>query len=143
MFQSIVLSFQALPVASWAHVRRKFYDIHITTGSVIAAEALARIGLLYRIERQIRGRSADERRAERQRQAPALLQSLHQWLTETYAQVSRKSDLANAIGYALGNWDALIRYCEDGRIELDNNIAERSLRGPVTERSLCTSYSSV
>lgn len=118
----------------WAHARRKFYDLHIATESPVAEEALARIASLYRIERQIRGLPAEERRAERQRQALPLLQSLHQWLTTTYIQVLRKSVLATAIGYTLGNWDALVRYCEDGRIEIDNNIAERSLRGPVLGR---------
>jgi len=118
----------------WAHARRKFYEIHVATSSPIAAEAIARIAMLYKIEQQIRGRAANERRAERQIHARPLLQSLHQWLTATYAQVSRKSDLAVAIGYTLGNWDALIRYSEDGRIDLDNNAAERSLRGPVLGR---------
>jgi transposase len=118
----------------WAHVRRKFYDIHVATGSPVAEEALARITPLYRIERQIRGRTAEERRAERQRLALPLLQSLQAWLMATSVQVLRKSALATAIGYALGNWDALIRYCEDGRIEIDNNIAERSLRAPVLGR---------
>jgi hypothetical protein len=102
----------------WAHVRRKFYDIHVATDSPVAEEALARIGVLYRIERQIRGKPAEARRTERQCYAQPLLRSLQQWLTQTDAHVSRKSDLAGAIGYALGNWDALIRYCEDGRIEL-------------------------
>ena len=118
----------------WAHARRKLYDIHVATNSTVAGEALARIRLLYEIERPIRGASAEVRRAERQRYALPILQGLNQWMTATYAQVSRKSDLAEAIGYALGNWDALIRYCEDGRIEIDNNIAERSLRGPVLGR---------
>jgi transposase len=118
----------------WAHARRKFYDVHVAENSPLAAEALARIALLYRIEREVRGHCAEERREARQRQALPLLQDLHQWLATTYAQVLRKSALATAIGYALGNWDALIRYCEDGRIEIDNNIAERSLRGPVLGR---------
>lgn len=120
--------------ACWAHARRKFYEIHVANASSIAEEALARIGALYRIERAIRGGTPEERRTARQREALPILQALHAWLTRTIAQVSRKSELASAIGYALGNWDALALYCDDGRVEIDNNAAERSLRGPVLGR---------
>jgi len=123
-----------LEAGCWAHARRKLYDIYISADSPIAAEAITRIAALYQIERQIRGHTPDERRAQRQRHAVPILASLHQWLTQTYGQVSRKSELASAIGYTLGNWDALIRYSDDGRIEIDNNAAERSLRGPVLGR---------
>ena len=127
----------------WAHARRKFYDIFVATSSSVAGEALVRIKLLYQIERQIRGSSAEVRRTERQGQALPILQSLHEWLTRTYAQVSRKSDLAEAIGYALGNWDALVRYCEDGRIEIGRVSdwrGKHTLRGvTVVRRSRCLS----
>lgn len=114
--------------ACWAHVRRKFYDIHVAHASPIAAEALARIARLYAIEADIRAQPPDERRNARQARAGPPLQSLHTWLHTTLASVSKKSELALAIRYALSRWIALTRYRDDGRIEIDNNAAERSLR---------------
>jgi transposase len=115
--------------ACWAHVRRKFYDLEQAHASPVAREALVRIGALYRIEETIRGKLADERRALRQAQSKPLLDSLRQWFEATLSKLSRKSDTTVAIRYALSRWDALTRYIEDGHIEIDNNAAERSLRG--------------
>lgn len=112
----------------WAHVRRKFYDLQQAHASPIAAEALARIGDLYRIEREIRGRSPDERRQVRQARARPALDSLQEWLEQTRAKLPRKSEVTTAINYALGRWSALVRYCDDGSLEIDNNTAERALR---------------
>jgi hypothetical protein len=120
--------------ACWAHVRRKFYDLEQAHASPVAAEALARIGQLYGIEKEIRGRSPDERRQVRQSRARPLLDSMHEWLRETLAKLSRKSAVASAIAYALGRWAALLRYCDDGRIEIDNNAAERALRAVAVGR---------
>ena len=114
--------------ACWAHVRRKFYDIHQATDSPLALEALTRIAELYVIEEQIRGQSPEQRRDMRTAGAGPKLAALQTWFTETRAQLSKKSELAGAIYYALSRWRALTRYCEDGRIEIDNNAAERSLR---------------
>jgi transposase len=114
--------------ACWAHVRRKFYEIHESSRSPLAAEALARIGKLYEIEQAIRGRPPDARRTLRQARAGALLEELRTWFEASLAQVSAKSALAIAIRYALTRWAALVRYCDDGHIEIDNNTAERSLR---------------
>jgi transposase len=114
--------------ACWAHVRRKFYDLHVAHASPIAAEALDRIGRLYGIESDIRGRPADERRAVRQARAGPELEALHAWLQSTVTSLSRKSELALAIRYALSHWTALTRYRDDGRLEIDNNAAERALR---------------
>ena len=63
-----------------------------------------------------------------------LLESLHQWLQTTLAVVSKKSEIAAAIRYALGRWRALLRYCDNGHIELDNNAAERALRAAALGR---------
>ena len=71
----------------------------------------------------------DERRAVRQAQSKPLLDSLRQWFEATLSKLSRKSETTVAIRYALSRWDALTRYIEDGHIEIDNNAAERSLRG--------------
>ena len=114
--------------ACWAHARRGFYDIHQANQSPIATEALGRIGALYAIESEIRGRAPDARAATRQARAGPLLESLRDWLRETLARVSKKSELAKAIGYVLTRWTALTRYRDDGGIEIDNNAAERSLR---------------
>lgn len=115
-------------VACWAHARRKFYDIHAATGSPLAMAALERIGALYGIEEEIRGRGPEVRREQRQARAGPLLEEFHRWCHATLARISRKSELAAAIGYALSRWRALTRYCDDGRLEIDNNIAERALR---------------
>jgi hypothetical protein len=117
-----------LEAGCWAHVRRKFYDIHQAHASPIAAEALERIGRLYGIESEIRGRAPDQRQQVRNERSRPLLESLRTWLQSTLAKTSRKSEIAGAIGYALGRWDALMRYCDDGLIEIDNNAAERALR---------------
>jgi transposase len=114
--------------ACWAHVRRKFYEIHESNGSPAAAEALARIGTLYAIEEAIGGRPPEERRAVRQARAGPLLEELRTWFEATLAQVSAKSALASAIRYALTRWAALVHYRDDGCIEIDNNAAERALR---------------
>lgn len=114
--------------ACWAHVRRKFYDIHQATQSPLALEALNRIGELYAIEEQIRGQSAEQRQQARATRAGPKLDELQRWMIQTRASISKKSDLAGAIHYALSRWRALTRYCEDGCIEIDNNAAERSLR---------------
>ena len=114
--------------ACWAHVRRKFFDLHAATQSPIAEEALQRIGVLYGIEADLRGQPAEVRRAARQARAGPLLTDLHAWLLTSVRQLSQKSELAGAIGYALSRWSALTCYCEDGHIEIDNNAAERALR---------------
>ncbi len=114
--------------ACWAHARRKYFDLHAATASPVALEALERIGALYKIEEACRGRSSEERRAVRQEHALPRLNELHQWLEAMLRKTSKKSDLAAAIRYSLIRWSALTRYCEDGRIEIDNSAAERALR---------------
>jgi len=115
-------------IACWAHARRKFFDLYEATQSPIAKEALDRIGALYGIESEIRGKPPDERRAARQARAGPLLDDLRAWLLSTTRQLSKKSDAAAAIRYTLSRWEALCRYRDDGRAELDNNSAERALR---------------
>ena len=112
----------------WAHARRAFYELHQANQSPVAAEALERIGALYAIEADIRGKPPDERAAIRQARAGPLLDSLREWLRHTASRVSKKSELAKAIGYVLTRWSAFTRYRDDGRIEIDNSAAERALR---------------
>ncbi|MGZ5227483.1 MAG: IS66 family transposase, partial [Burkholderiales bacterium] len=114
--------------ACWAHARRGFYELHQASQSPLAAEALERISALYAIESEIRGRPPDERARIRQARAGPLLDSLREWLRHTLTRVSKKSDLAKAISYVLTRWSAFTRYRDDGRIEIDNNAAERALR---------------
>ena len=114
--------------ACWAHARRGFYELQQSSNSPVATEALERIGALYAIEAEIRGRPPDERRCVRRARARPLLEAMREWLRATLTRVSKKSSLAQAIGYVLTRWTALTRYVEDGRIEIDNNAAERALR---------------
>jgi transposase len=114
--------------ACWAHARRKFVELHEVHKSPIAAQAMDRIGALYAIEQEIRGKPPDERRAVRQRRSRPILDELKAWLEQTLPTLSQKSAMAKAIQYSLNRWEALKRYCDDGRIEIDNNAAERALR---------------
>ena len=126
-FDALYATGDILEAACWAHARRKFFEIHQAQGSPIAAEALKRIAALYAIESAVRGQPPDNRLKGRE-QAKPILDDFHAWLLDTRRQLSKKSGLAEAIGYALNHWQALIRYASDGRIEIDNNAAERALR---------------
>lgn len=117
-----------IEAACWAHARRKFFDVHAASGSPIADEALKRIGDLYRIEAAIRGKPPDERRAARLERSKPILDVLKPWLEARRNELSRKSELAKAIGYALTRWTALSRFLDDGRVGIDNNAAERAIR---------------
>ena len=123
-----------IEAACWAHVRRKFYDLYEATGSPAAKEAIERIRELYEVEERIRGKPPDERSVYREKHAAPLVESLHGWLQATLAKTSSKAALAKAIRYALTLWRALTPYLEDGRIEIDNNAAERALRGAALGR---------
>jgi len=94
----------------------------------IASEALTRIAALYRIEDDIRGHSADERRAMRQQRSRLLVEALQPWLREKLSLISQKTKLAEAIRYALSRWAGLSLFLDDGRIEIDNNVVERAIR---------------
>ena len=117
--------------ACWAHARRKLWDIHERQHKLpgtLAHQGLERIAKIFKIEAEIRSRSVLRRRRVRQLRTRPVLDELKTWMTETLAQVSAKSPMALAIGYALSNWSALVRFVGDGRIEAENNAAERALR---------------
>jgi transposase len=114
--------------ACWAHARRKFHEIHVVHASPTTTEALARIGALYAIEEEIRGRPADLRLSIRQTRAKPLLEQLRTWMEKAQRSLSSKSETAGAIRYALSRWRALTRYIDDGMLEIDNSAAERALR---------------
>ncbi len=117
----------------WAHVRRRFYELAAADASPIAGEALQRIAALYAIEKDIRGCDPQERRAARQERSRPILADLEPWLRAKLALISQKSKLAEAIRYALSRWEGLTRFLDDGRIEIDSNTVERSIR-PITMR---------
>jgi hypothetical protein len=117
--------------ACWAHARRKFFDVHAATQSIVAQEALQRIAALYAIEPTIRGEPPDVRLAVRQVQSAPLFTALRDWLETTLTRISGKGDLAGAIRYSLSRWNALTLVLRDGRACLDNNAAERAMR-PMT-----------
>jgi transposase len=130
---------QIVEVACWAHARRKFHEAQRTAGR-IAHEALARIGQLYAIERELSEACAgawselarDEQYARiaavRQERAAPLLTSFRAWLDAQRGTALPKSPLGQAISYTLSNWEALARYPEQGYLAIDNNLAERTLR---------------
>ena len=110
----------------WAHVRRKFYELAET--SPVATEVLCRIAQLYAIEDEVRGDTADQRRQIRAERSRTLIDDLRHYLQAKNRQVSANSKLGEAIRYALTRWDGLSRFLDDGRIDLDSNTVERSIR---------------
>lgn len=112
----------------WAHARRKFVDLHAASGSTIAAEAIARIAALYRIEADAEGLDADTRHAHRQQHARPRIADLKHWLDGLRPQVLGASGTLAAIDYTLRRWAALTRYVDDGRFPIDNNPIENAIR---------------
>jgi transposase len=112
----------------WSHVRRRFYELAQASPAPIASEALARIAALYRVEGEIRGRSPEQRQAVRQARSRPVTEAFEPWLREKLALVSQKSKLAEAIRYVLSRWAGLGLFLDDGRVELDSNVVERSIR---------------
>jgi hypothetical protein len=112
----------------WSHLRRKLFDIEKAGSAPIAREGLQRIAQLYAIEADIRGQSAEARQAERQARSAPLIAEMKPWLETCLNKLSGRSKLAEAIRYALGHWQGLCVFLEDGRIELDTNPVERAMR---------------
>ena len=116
-------------VACWAHTRRKFYDIaKAAPRRGLAHEAVDRIAALYHADNALRELDPDERRRRRSEDTRPLLDDFKRWLDLHHPKLLPRSPLAQAMGYALRNWPALLRHLEDGRLALDNNAAERALR---------------
>jgi len=114
----------------WAHVRRKFHELHIASKSALAQTALEHIGALYGLEREMKesGLSLTEVQLRREREAKPRLQALYEWLMATRSKVPHGTATAKAIDYAIKRWPALVRYCEDGSLPLDNNRIENLIR---------------
>ena len=114
-------------VACWAHARRKFFDAR-HTAPAHAPKMLAMIGRLYEVEDRARTLSAADRHALRQQQSVPLLDQIEAWLQERSLSVLPKNVFGQAVGYARNQWEALRRYTADGRLTIDNNQSERTLR---------------
>jgi len=120
--------------ACWAHGRRKFFDLARLNKAPIAVEAVARIDVLFAIEREINGLSPEVRVRVRQERSRPLVSELHTWLREQRAKVSRHNDTGKAIDYILKRWEAFTRFLDDGHLCLSNNAAERELRAVAVGR---------
>jgi len=128
-FEELYRSGTISEVACLAHIRRKFFEEAQSKGTPIAAEALTRIAALYAVEAEIRGQPPDQRAATRQSKARPVFEGLITWLQSELPKISGKSDLAKAIRYALTRLPRLEIYLSNGHLEIDNNAAERGMRG--------------
>lgn len=124
------------PVACWAHVRRKFVEVLKIDPDSIAKEAFKMIQELYKVERIAREEAYtdEQRKTLREEQSKPILEKLHIWLMDHQSRASPKSRLGGAIQYALNHWEALNTFLEDGRLEIDNNRAERAIKPIVIGR---------
>ena len=113
----------------WAHMRRKFYEVTVASNNaIIAIETIDQIQKIYKIEEEIRGSPAETRHQARQNYSKELVQELFVFWKKAYGKLPKKSRTAKAIQYAFNNEEALLRFLDNGKIEIDNNAAERSLR---------------
>ena len=112
----------------WAHARRKLYEVAKNSTAPIAQDGLNRIAELYAIEADIKGQSAENRLAVRRERSVPCIDSFELWLSEHQARVSGKSPLGEALRYIARFWKGLILFLNDGRIEMDNNAVERTIR---------------
>jgi transposase len=122
----------------WAHGRRKLFELADVAAKArgtlaviapLAFEAVKRIDAIFDIEREINGRSIDQRVAVRRDRVAPLVSELETWMRQEYGKLSRHSDVAKAMNYMLSRWQAFTRFLDDGRICITNNAAERALRG--------------
>ena len=115
-------------VACWAHFRRKIFENHATSPTPLTTDLLERIAQLYAREADIRGQPPDLRRQHRQRHSKPLIDDLRTAIDDALRRLSPKSAMAKALVYGRKRWTALTRFLDDGRAEIDNNIAERAIR---------------
>jgi transposase len=118
----------------WSHLRRKFYEVYVGGHSPIATEALARIKQLYAIEDEIRGLPPELRRRMRQDRSRPIIEALKPWFEQSLAAVPKGGRIGEALAYGLNHWAGLTRFLDDGRIEIDSNTVERSIRGVALNR---------
>jgi transposase len=114
--------------ACFAHVRRRFYELHVNESSHLATQTITTMTALWKVEEDIRGKDPATRVKARQEKSAAIVASLFElWETEL-PRLSGKSKLAEAIRYAISRRPALERFLIDGRVEIDSNIVERAIR---------------
>ena len=118
-----------------AHARRKFFDLHASSKSQVAASALQQIGWVYEVEREVQSLTPDERQRIRQARSRPLLDALHQWMLLTRQRITDGSATAKALDYSLKRWAALTRFVDDGRLPVDNNWIENQIRPIAIGRS--------
>jgi transposase len=137
-YEGLFAKGQVMHVACWAHARRRFVEAQASAGAD-AEEALKYIRKFYKVERELADRFDAEDDAGRQQyrsaQTAAVGQEFHAWLATQRARALPKSPLGEAVGYALSNWGALMRYTEQGYLSIDNNLAKRTLRQVVVGRN--------
>jgi len=112
----------------WAHARRKLYEVAKNSTAPIAEEGLKRIAELYAIEADIKGQSTEHRLVQRQERSAPCMHAFEKWLAQNQKRVSGKSPLGQALRYISRFWKGLILFLNDGRIEIDNNAVERTIR---------------
>lgn len=115
-------------VYCWTHVRRRFVKRFENERSPIAEEMLRQIALLYRVEKTMRGKAAPLRLAARREHAGPIIAALKPWLETQLSRIPQKSQLAEDIRYTLAHWPGLIRFLDDGTLELDTNPVENQIR---------------
>jgi transposase len=130
-----------IEVACWAHARRYLYQA-LESDQARMGPALLLVAQLYRVEQQARSMAAKDRLQLRERQSRPILDKLRDYLGEIQGEVLPKSPAGRALSYALKNWTALNRYCDDGDLEIDNNATERSIRGVAVGRRNWTFFGS-
>ena len=118
----------------WAHARRKLYELTENNVAPIAEAGLKQIAALYRIESKVRGLTADERLALRQEKSAPKIAAFKDWLDQATLQVSTKSPTGAALKYIAKYWGGLILFLTDGRIEMDSNAVERTIRPIALQR---------
>jgi hypothetical protein len=123
-----------IEVGCWAHARRYFHKA-LESDQSRMGPALLLIAQLYRVEKEARPLTAEERLRLRQLQSQPMLEKLLQYLSEIQAEVLPKSPEGRAVRYTLKNWTALTRYCADGDLQIDNNATERAIRGVAVGRN--------
>jgi transposase len=123
-----------LPDASWAQLRRDFHDVWTETKSDIDKEALDGIGALYDVEAAINGQPRDIRHAVRQRESLTRVEAFRIWCERQLTLIPGKGDLAKAMRHALTRWASFTLFLDDGRVAIDNNVAERALKAVVLGR---------
>jgi hypothetical protein len=114
--------------ACWAHLRRKFFELHVSGVSHVASETIERMAGLWVVEEKIRGQNADVRHATRLEQSAGIVAELWPFWERELGRISGKSKLAEAIRYARSRRDALERFLHDGRLDIDSNAVERAIR---------------